>query len=261
MTWLLPWMILLALSGHDQNYPPQGVILLQDSGRVGLRWTLPGKTYHLKVWSNNSKYCDQELKNSSHFVEVPKGIPMRWRVESNRGQFESDFSVANTFEYHGDGAPGLPLAGRYPGLAGRDGASLRVRLSRDAAGMHLILWHPGGRSHYLFAQPDLKFLISAHGGDGAPGEDGLMGIQSEGVHRSPTAGTDATGGGSGGHVIISTGNAPWRDYLEVDVRAGSGGRGGKGGCYPDKIFDRMPDGKSGKYGIPGKVETVIKDGW
>ena len=261
MEWLLPWMMLLALSGREQNYPPQGVILLQDSRWVGLRWKLPGESYHLKVWNSDYQVCDQDVRGRSHLVEAPRGVPLHWLVTSNRGQFESDFTVSDTLEYHADGAPGLPVADRYAGLGGRDGASLRVRLSRDEAGMHLILWHPGGRSHYLFAQPDVKFLISAHGGDGAPGEDGAMGVKDGGSMRAPTAGTDATGGGNGGHVIISTGNAPWRDYLDVDVRAGSGGRGGKGGYYPDRIYDPMPDGKSGKYGVSGKVETIIKDGW
>jgi len=51
-----------------------------------------------------------------------------------------------------------------------------------------------------------------------------------------------------------------------DSRAGTGGRGGRGGKCHQHLgggfgsYD-YPNGRDGRNGLPGKVETVIEDGW
>ena len=164
-----------------------------------------------------------------------------------------------------DGNPGVPIQKeylgktKYRGLGGTGGGILRCRLSRDQAGMHLVLWHPGGRNHYLFAQPGLRFSVTARGGEGAWGRDGRDGTEEGTAAGEP--GVDGTPGGNGGRVVISTGSAPWREFLDVDVSLGKGGRGGKGGLYQGSTYERARDGRDGADGFPGRVETVIKDGW
>ena len=129
--------------------------------------------------------------------------------------------------------------------------------------MHLVLWHRSSRLHYLFVTPGLRFKVTAEGGSGHPGIDGVDSF-APGQHNTP--GTDGTDGGHGGRVVVSTGSAPWRDYLDISVRGGAGGRGGRGGrCYQADLevpgSFSYPDRSSGRDGLPGKLETLIEDGW
>lgn len=252
MLWLWLW---LAVSQPAADYPPNGVTLLQTWGKVRLRWHLKGPV-RLRVWQKDREVVSRSLSESSAWVDVEPGAPVRWQVSSARGKsLESEFSVCERPEFHLDGAAGGGAGGR-----------LRVRLSRDDAGMHMILWHPKGREHYLFAQVGLKFKLTARGGAGVAGR---AGASADDTRRFPEPGQNGTAGGNGGNVVISTGSAPWRDYLEVDVRAGAGGKGGKGGKfskyqdeggYGDRDLSEA-NGKDGADGFPGRVETVIQDGW
>lgn len=255
MIWLWLWLVVARPTFND---PPDGVILQQDSGLV----KLPGSSYRLQVWEDSRLILSQGLSAQQHSITVHRGKPARWQVTSAQGShFSSEFSVAETAEYHLDGNPGLPIGEKYRGLGGTSGGSLRCRLSRDSAGMHLILWHPKGRSHYLFAQPGLRFSLTARGGEGAPGRDGRDEYPSEESGYPAEPGVDGTAGGNGGRIIISTGSSPWREYLEVDVSLGKGGPGGRGGRHARSNDDRAPSGRNGADGFPGRVETLIHDGW
>ena len=65
--------------------------------------------------------------------------------------------------------------------------------------------------------------------------------------------------GWGGNLKITTYNAPWREYLEVDVSPGTPGAGGKGGKYRISANQEAtaPDGAAGKQGQPGRVDTRL----
>ncbi len=259
MIWLWLW---LAVTQPTFNYPPDGVILLQDHGTVKLRWNLRGSSYRLEVWEDSRSVFSQTVLSQEQPVTLHRGQPVRWQVTNAQGaRFSSEFSVAETAEFHLDGKPGLPIQKNYRGLGGTGGGSLRCRLSRDEAGMHLILWHPGGRNHYLFAQPGLRFKLTARGGEGARGRDGQDAKDYVADGEEPEPGVDGTDGGNGGRILISTGSSPWRDFLEVDVSSGKGGRGGRGGLRVGSRDERAPDGHHGRDGFPGRVETLIKDGW
>lgn len=264
MLWLWLW---LAVSRGGRDYPPPGVTLLQNSRFVPLRWRLRGPV-QLQVWQDSREIANRSLRESMAWVEIERGVPVRWRVSNARGEsFESEFSLCRSTEYHLDGAAGRASADGYRGLGGGSGGRLRALLSRDDAGMHLILWRPDGRDHYFFSEVGLRFALTVQGGAGAAGADGQ---NADEKHLRPTPGRDGTSGGNGGHIIISTGTAPWRDYLKVDVSAGRGGKGGRGGAFAhykdvlEKYGDRdlrEADGKDGADGFPGKIETVIQDGW
>jgi len=258
LEYLLLLLLGLALQERPPAYPPHQVLLLQTGNHVPLRWSLSGKTILLQVWQDEKLIVSRRTGASTELVEVERGKPVLWRVTSPRGQFDSEFSLAASFEYHADGLPGKPTTFKYKGLGGTSGGTLRVRLSRDADGMHMVLWHNDLRNHYLFVTPGLHFVLSARGGAGIPGQNG---VDTQGPGRPNTPGTDGTDGGNGGSIIVSTGQAPWRDYLDIDVRPGPGGKGGRGGkCKGYSIYD-YPDGQDGRDGFPGKVETLITDGW
>lgn len=258
-------LAILLLSGLQEggNYPPDQVILLQNHNQVNLRWTLKAPTYQLEAWQDSKQIVSLQTNVPKASIQASPGRPVRWRVTARGRSFESHFTVAKSAEYHADGQPGTQTSYKSRGRAGGGADSLRVRLSRDGDGMHMILWHRRVRNHYLFVTPKLRFVLTARGGDGVPGIDG---VDSAGPGRPNTPGTDGTDGGNGGRIVVSTAAAPWRDYLDIDVRAGSGGRGGRGGeCHQDlgEGFGNYdyPDSRSGRDGIPGKVETVIQDGW
>lgn len=255
---------LLLLGGLEagSNYPPDQVILLQNTNQVPLRWTLPARDYRVEAWQNSKLIASQQTRVPNAVLQVTAGSAVRWRVTGGGRIFESQFTVAERQEYHADGHPGRQTTYKARGRAGGGGDTLRVRLSRDGDGMHMVLWHRKLRSHYLFVTPNLRFTLTARGGDGVNGIDGR---DSDGPGRPNTPGTDGTDGGNGGRIVVSTGDAPWRNYLDLDVRAGTGGRGGYGGkCrQPGEgsgSYD-YPNGRDGRNGLPGKVETVIEDGW
>jgi hypothetical protein len=260
---MLFWLWLVwAVQVPQSNYPPDGVILLQESGEVNLKWKLRGSSYRLQVWEGSRSLYSQTILRQEQQVSLPRGKPLLWQVTSAQGgRFSSTFSIAETAAYHLDGRQGLPIRPGYRGLGGTGGGQLRCRLSRDQAGMHLVLWRPGGRDHYLFSQPGLRFTLTARGGEGAWGSDGRDGRLSDDVETRPEPGVDGTAGGNGGHILISTASAPWREFLDVDVSFGKGGKGGLGGRFALSEHDRAPDGRNGTDGFPGRIETVISDGW
>lgn len=261
---MLLWTLLLAaLSRPAGNYPPADVTLLQTGGSVPLRWKLPGRSFRLEVWQDSRLISSATTGAHTANIEVAPERPVRWRVTSpSGGSFDSQFCVSKVSEYHADGQPGTQTTFTSKGKVGSNGDSLRVRLSRDEDGMHMVLWHRSLRRHYLFVSPGLLFRLTADGGNGQAGIDGL---DSRGPGHPNTPGTPGTDAGNGGRVVVSTGNAPWRDYLDISVRGGAGGRGGHGGKCLQRVemphAFSFPDCKDGRHGLPGRVETVIQDGW
>lgn len=96
----------------------------------------------------------------------------------------------------------------------------------------------------------MRFLISARGGNGGDGGDGYYGF------RYHFEGYDGGAAGYGGRVEVWTGSAPWRDYLDVDVRPGVAGKGGAGLSVGTTTW---PSGRPGTPGQPGQVITRISD--
>ncbi len=119
--------------------------------------------------------------------------------------------------------------------------------------MNLYIQERQEARHYLFCEPGLKFAISARGGDGSAGSAGRD-------FSGHPQGYDGGGAGWGGNIRVVTRSAPWRDYLDLDVRAGSPGPGGAGGWYRDgEDLVQASDGEPGRPGQGGRVETKIAE--
>lgn len=181
------WLFLLApeLPNRPDLYPPDGCILLQRSGRVTLRWKLPGRKFEVRLWNDDALVAQVKTTDASFPVTVTSGGRYRWTVTPMDGKPRRHaFSVADQFSYHCDGRTG--------GL-GRKG--------RDHA-------------------PD-------------------------------------PGGGSG---KVITHNAPWREYLDIDVRAGQPGQGGPGGWFYNQQhgLTQAMNGDNGRSGRGGRVETHLE---
>jgi hypothetical protein len=206
-------LLLLGLSAEPPVYPPKDVILLQNSPVVPLRWSLPGRHFKVEQTSQGRTLWSGETYGNRQEVYVAPGQPIHWVITelAGQGRYASDFTRGSEYEYHADGKDGSP------------GDSLEIRLGRDQNGMNLLLLHRGLRRHYLFGQPNLRFRVSCRGGAGLPGRDG----------------------GPGGHILVTTDSAPWRDFLDLDVTGGKAG--GKGTQAHD--------------GAPGVVETRIEPIW
>jgi hypothetical protein len=120
--------------------------------------------------------------------------------------------------------------------------------------MNLWIWDRETHRHFLFLEKGKHFLISARGGDGGKGQDGIE-------FAEPEAARGQNGGsaGWGGMIEVTTRDAPWRQYLEMDVAAGEPGAGGQGGrYYRNGVLERAADGHPGQPGRPGRVVTAIE---
>lgn len=231
---LLCLLLLFALQPESGTYPPDGVMLIQSSGTVQLRWQLPGKKYHLRVEQNSHAILDEFTSNSTTTLLVARQQPVTWRVTNESGgSTGGSFSVPFRAEIRADGLKGHPREYRYGGgRPGGAGGQIHLRLQRDANGMNLWADQPGP-NHYLFSQPGMRLFVSARGGNGG---------------NAPRVGFYATSGGNGGVITIRTSDAPWRDYLDLDFGAGKAGLD----CWGKSDSKEASDGK------PGKVVTLIE---
>ena len=243
----------------EADYPPEGAVLIfQDANEVTLRWSLPRGQFTAELWSGGSLRMQQPLQEGSWTVPVERGRTYGWILRNSQGIFrQGRFGVANelSFSVNGrDGQPGAPGPNGRPGHPGINGGQIEAELQRDQAGMHLRIRSQGRNEHYLFAEPGVHFQISAKGGNGGKGADGDD-------FRGYKFAVGRAGGaaGWGGNLKITTYNAPWREYLDVDVSAGTPGAGGKGGKYRISADQERtaPDGPAGKPGQGGRVDTRL----
>lgn len=240
------------------TYPPDGAILVQRRSDVTLRWKLPRGGVMAELWSEGNKVMETPLQEGSWSVSVERGKAYGWILRTPQGvHSQGSFSVAKDLSFSADGRdghPGRPGPAGGPGQPGTNGGQVEAELRRDGAGMHLRLHSQGHDAHYLFAEPGLHFKITARGGNGGRGADGDD-------FRGYDAAVGRNGGaaGWGGNLKVTTYDAPWRDYLEIDLTAGKPGDPGKGGKYyvsGDQVVT-APDGKPGKAGQGGRVDTRL----
>ncbi|MBS2035251.1 hypothetical protein JST97_09690 [bacterium] len=241
----LLFLLLLAVP----NYPPDQSILLTEEKVVTLRWHLPGRKFRVELLDGGVTVQSQVVESQSWQVGVRPGGQYTWRVTPVvGGQLVAHFTVAEKFEYRSDGRAGSP------GKNGTNGGQVRVRLAKDEAGMNLWIWDREIQLHFLYLSSRKRFLLSVRGGDGGKGQDGTE-------FEEPAAARGQAGGsaGWGGTVEVSTRDAPWRQYLEVDVSEGQPGAGGRGGrYYRNGVLERAPDGHPGQSGRAGRVMTAIE---
>ena len=243
----------------EGTYPPEGaVLLMKDSGTVNLRWKLPRGNFTAELWSQGSKQMETTLTEAGWTVPVDKGGSYGWILRNSSGIYQQGrFGVAKemSFSANGrDGAPGRPGPAGGNGQPGTNGGQIEAELQRDEAGMHLRIHTKGENLHYLFAEPGLLFKIDARGGNGG---SGAAGDDFRGY--AAAIGHDGGAAGWGGNIKVTTYNAPWRQYLEIDVRPGAQGAAGKGGKYYASSGQTSvaPDGKIGKEGQGGRVDTRL----
>ncbi|MBX3165759.1 MAG: hypothetical protein KF760_00050 [Candidatus Eremiobacteraeota bacterium] len=248
--WL--WLAVPRLPVGPAFYPPDDSILLQNSGQVQLRWTRPGKKFVVRFWQGEVLQSQVTTTERSFPVSVESGGTYLWSVQSTAGGPVENhaFSVAGSFAYHSDGRSGT--ASDVRGLPGSNGGQLRVELVRDEHGMNLYIVERQASRRYLFCEPGLRFLITARGGNGSDGAAGRD-------FSSHPQGYDGGAAGWGGNIRVLTRNAPWRDYLDLDVTPGQAGRGGRGGFYQDgDDIVQAPDGAAGRPGQGGRVDTRLE---
>lgn len=247
-------LLLLAvpLSRQALTYPPDHSILLTRDSSVTVRWKLPGKKFRVELFQAGALVKSEVVETDAWPIAVSPGGAYFWRVTPlqvvDARPHGSHFSVAQQFEYRAQGRAGSP------GKNGTNGGQVRVRLARDSAGMNLWIWERDRHFHYLCLDPQPRFLISVRGGNGGQGPDGIE-------FDTPKKACGSPGGsaGWGGTVEITTRDAPWRDYLMVDVSPGEPGAGGRGGRYYwQGSMERAPDGEPGQPGRPGRVVTLIE---
>ncbi|MBX3171070.1 MAG: hypothetical protein KF760_26920 [Candidatus Eremiobacteraeota bacterium] len=241
----LLFLLFLAVPG----YPPDQTILLTEESSVTLRWQLPGRKFRVELLDANGPLQSQIVDTQSWAVGVRPGGQYTWRVTPvGARSFVSHFSVAEEFAYRSHGRTGSP------GKNGTNGGQLRVRLAQDEAGMNLWIWDRETHLHFLCLDKHKRFLISARGGDGGKGQDGIEFEEAEAARGQPGGSA-----GWGGTVEVTTRDAPWRHYLVVDVAPGEPGAGGQGGrYYRHGVIERGADGLPGQPGRPGRVITVIE---
>ncbi|MFN8611477.1 MAG: hypothetical protein U0931_28280 [Vulcanimicrobiota bacterium] len=227
------------------TYPPDQAIVLSEDSRLTLRWNVPGRSFRVELWEAGGPVQSQLLEQSSWTVSVRPGGDYIWRVTPLGARpSQNHFSVARDYAYHADGRTGSP------GKNGSNGGQLRLRLAQS----ELWIWDRERQLHFVGLDQRKRFLISARGGDGGKGQDGVE-------FAEPEAARGQAGGaaGWGGTVEVSTRDAPWRQYLEIDVSGGEGGTGGQGGrYYRNGVLERGADGAPGAAGRPGRVLTTIE---
>ena len=240
------------------NYPPDGVILLQHSRQVELRGQFPKGIFRAELWRSGILVLSQSLTGSRWAVTVDPGKEYLWKVYDTKGlHLEGRFQVAAEFSFSADGADGRPGSKgitSQEGAPGEPGGQILAELRRYPDGMHLTLRTRKLNRHYLFVEPNLHLAVSSRGGNGGRGADGLA------WHGyNPAKGRKGGDAGWGGNLIITTHDAPWRDYLDVDLRPGQPGEGGRGAPWaPSVEHGYGPDGPSGRTGEGGRVETRLK---
>ncbi|MBN9418881.1 hypothetical protein ABS71_16180 [bacterium SCN 62-11] len=239
-------------------FPPEGALLIMNRSEVTLRWKLPRGAFTAELWSQGSKRMEAVVSDASWTVPVSRGQNYGWILRNSSGIVQQGrFGVAEeaTFSANGrDGTAGRPGPAGGPGQPGTNGGQIEAELQRDEAGMHLRIRSRDQNLHYLFVDSDVRFAISARGGNGG---DGAAGDDFRGYQAA--VGHDGGAAGWGGSVKVTTYNAPWRQYLEVDLTPGTPGAGGKGGKY--RVLSTQeevaPDGKGGKPGQGGRVDTRL----
>ncbi len=240
--------LLLFLCLAVPGYPPDRAILLTEETSITLRWKLPGQKFRVELLDSSGPLQSQLVDAHSWVVKVRPGGQYTWRVTATGGRpLISHFSVAEGFAYRSQGRTGSS------GKGGTNGGQLRVRLAKDEAGMNLWIWDRETHLHFLYLDKR-KFLISARGGDGGKGQDGIEFAEAEAA-RGQSGGS----AGWGGTVEVTTRDAPWRQYLEIDVSPGEPGAGGQGGrYYRNGALERGADGLPGQSGRSGRVITAIE---
>ncbi|MFN8612940.1 MAG: hypothetical protein U0931_35705 [Vulcanimicrobiota bacterium] len=233
-------------------YPPDGVILIQRSRQVTVRWDLPRGKYRAQLFCQGKRTALNYLQDPTWTVSVEPGQSYNWvlSVWEKRTHYRGGFSLAQDFRYSADGQngnPGRPGPDGADGQPGRNGGDLKVELRRQPNGMHLIVRNQSQLSEYLFAEPGLRFTLSARGGDGGAGADGVNGYGLE-----MARGRDGGAAGWGGNLMITTYDCPWRDFLDIDVSPGRPGAPGKA----DPGY-HVADGQPGKAGQAGRVQTHL----
>lgn len=239
-------------------FPPEGAVLIMRSSMLTLRWKLPRGAYTAELWSQGTKRSEEVVSDGTWTVMVDEGQRYGWILRNSSGIYQQGrFAVAGdlSFTANGrDGTPGRPGPAGGPGQPGTNGGQVEAELKRDEAGMHLRILAQGTNLHYLFVDPDVRFAITARGGNGG---DGAAGDDFRGYQAA--VGHDGGAAGWGGSVKITTYNAPWRQYLDVDLSPGTPGAGGKVGKY--RVLSTQeevaPDGKGGKPGQGGRVDTRL----
>ena len=248
---MLWWLLLLTpeLPHRPDLYPPEGCILLQRSGRVTLRWNLPGKKFEVKLWKDEALVSQVKTTDASFPVSVTSGGRYRWTVTPTVGKARRHaFSVTDDFSYHCDGRTG------GLGLSGENGGQVTAELKRDQYGMNLFIGcKDQPRLHYLFQEPGIRFTLTSRGGNGGPGRKGRD-------HAPDPGGGSGGNAGWGGNIKVITHNAPWREYLDIDVRAGQPGQGGPGGWFYNQQhgLTQAINGDNGRPGRGGRVETHLQ---
>ncbi|MFN8613255.1 MAG: hypothetical protein U0931_37300 [Vulcanimicrobiota bacterium] len=244
------------------SYPPDGCILLQHSHLVKLRGKFPKGDFRAELWRASKLVSSQVMKDSSWTVTADPGVDYEWKVfEGPHLRSQGHFMVAVEFIFSADGADGRSgSAGitSQEGAAGKNGGQIEGELRRFEDGMHLKLRAGNRQAHYLFSEPGLRLEVTARGGNGGDGADGIA------WHgRRPACGRKGGDAGWGGNLVITTYDAPWRDYLDVDLTPGRPGAGGRGAIWTPETGDTAyaPDGPSGQEGMGGRVETrLAKEG-
>lgn len=242
------WLLLLGLAQSPPAFPPDGCILLQPAEQVTLRWNLPGRRFRVRVLQGEKIVQDLVTNRRNCPVGVENDGPYQWSVQAldSSASESHSFRVSCKNSYVRDGLNGSR------GCDGSPGPNLDVELSRDHAGMNLFIQDGPKRLHYIFCERAQFFLISARGGNGGKGHDGPK------VRRHGSAGHGGIGG-AGGIVRITTFDAPWRDYLRVDVRGGAGGEAGTTVDQRDQYGELIQGwgGFRGWSGRDGSVKTKI----
>lgn len=219
--------------GQAGLFPPDGCILLTEQSSVILRWPASSSSYRLELTQDGRLQSTFDLATTSIAVPVKPGGHYHWSVTPKRGQpLSGTFSVSEEWEYHADGAED----------SGESGRNISVRLERLGDGMQMKLKCGRESRLYLFTSPGRHFLLSSRGARGCIALSYEFQDLGGGDARDPYP---AGNGGWGGIIEILTKDAPWRDYLEVDVSPGKGGSG----AWADTT-----DGTAGKS---GRVVTKI----
>lgn len=183
--------------------------------------------------------------------------------EGTRVISTTTFRVVDHFEFHQDGRVGedaVYSGAPQDGKAGTSGGSVRLDLSRSGANVWLELLAENEHLKLLLADPGSKILITARGGDGGRGSDGLD-------FKGPALAIPGNGGeaGWGGRIEVTVHQMPWREYLDLDVSPGRPGPGGRGGndlgtsMSGRPLSNKAPDGRPGQPGQSGHLVTQIAD--